>query len=208
MTPRATQLGEERRMVPVIVFVTTAAVAAVIGLTIIPEIAQPAGGPELGPLKDHQQQALAITLEMNKLVISLGSLILGAVGAIVVGKEDFRALNRLQIVLALTTLLGATSALFLSYVVYDRLVEMLSNKFLALNDGAMLFVRSIQVDTLGISVVALAGLFVSMVSKPRMEDVTITTAGETYASCDLGASNIGGNVANAGAGQADLTDDE
>jgi hypothetical protein len=149
---------------PTTVFVGLATLGVLIFLSVAPQLKTPIGGAELSKLRDSQERALGITLEMNKLVISLATLIFGAVAALVLGKEDVRRLDDVQIALALATLLGASSALYFSYLTYEKLVEMLSNNFLELNDDALLLPRQLQIDSLGVAVVMLAGLFLAIVS--------------------------------------------
>ena len=150
---------------PTITFVGLATVVVVVFVSVAPKLTMPVGGVELGKLKDSQDRALAITLEMNKLVISLATLIFGAVAALVLGKDSVRTLDHVQVTLALLALLGASAALYFSYLTYDKLVEMLSNQFLDLNDEAILLPRALQIDSLGVAVVMLAGLFLASVNR-------------------------------------------
>jgi hypothetical protein len=111
-------------------------------------------------------KGLDLTTEMNKLVITLASLVLAGVGKLVVseGKDGRRPvdLNGLSVrMLLAATVLLAMSALYFSYFVYDKLVEMLAAGFLDLNSDLILSPRTAQVDcllaavfTLGLAVIS------------------------------------------------------
>jgi hypothetical protein len=113
-------------------------------------------------LPEIQKSALETTVEMNKLVLSLASLVFGAAGVLSVSKERGVAAvplpGRLLLVL---TLASAGLSIYFSYVVYDKLVEMLSNNFLDLNASLVLIPRRLQIDSLGLAVFFLGLLFVT-----------------------------------------------
>jgi hypothetical protein len=150
---------------PSVVFLIFATVLVILFVSFIPELIPPKGGPELHKLPDAARQSIAITLEMNKFAITLATLIFGAVGTLVVGKDNLKELTKPQIALALLTLLASSAALYFSYIVYDRLVVMLSHNFLKLSDKAITLPRTLQINALGVAVVMLAALFLSIFSQ-------------------------------------------
>jgi hypothetical protein len=130
------------------------------------------GGVETPKFTDPQKNAVAVTLEMNKLVISLASLVFGAVGTLVFAKEGgTRIRARADIMLIVLTVFAAGLSIYFSYVTYDKLVEMLSNQFLDLNGPLLSQPRAGQIYSLTLSVACLGMLVVRLItSEPANEE--------------------------------------
>jgi hypothetical protein len=143
------------------VFLALASILVIAFVSMTPEMVPPKGGPPLKPPTKAKWEALAIALEMNKLVVSLAGLIFGAVGALVVSKDGVARLDTRQNILAMLTLLNSSAAIYFSYVTYDKLMVSLSNNFLELHDKALRWPRLFQLNSLGLAVVTLAALFLT-----------------------------------------------
>jgi hypothetical protein len=141
------------------------AVAIAVGICWWALSAVPEPGPILDKIPEKTTKALEITLEMNKMVSSMALLIFAAFGALLTTEVPRISLeDTLQAVLATISLTGATICLYLSYVIYDKLVEMLTAGFLDLNNSLLLVPREAQVDSLLVSIVALAAC---VLARPR-----------------------------------------
>lgn len=130
------------------------------------------GGEEIPKFSDPQRSAVAVTLEMNKLVISLASLIFGAVGSLVFAKEaGLRVHDRADVMLVVLTVFAAGLSIYFSYATYDKLAEMLSNQFLDLNGPILSQPRIGQIYSLTVSVACLGVLVIRLItSEPAQED--------------------------------------
>ncbi len=117
----------------------------------------PTVSEELTELTELQEKAVDIMLEMNKMAISIALLIFTGFGILLTSDRPlFSFDNGLQRILATLSLAAATVSLFAGYVLYDKLIEMLSNSFLDLGGPLLLYPRELQIDSLLLSVVLLA----------------------------------------------------
>ena len=150
---------------------TLAYLLLIVATTVALQFYHPTGSPAVVAVKSlsaPQKEAIAVTLEMNKLVISLATLVFGAVGTLVfVGDGRIRISGRFQNTLVVATLFFASSALYFSYVTYDKIVEMLSNEFFDLNSELLASPRRLEVDGLTLSVVGLGLLLVTILMPPE-----------------------------------------
>jgi len=123
------------------------------------------GGTQIEKFSDPQKNAVAVTLEMNKLVISLASLVFGAVGSLLFSKDQgARVWRGADVALVVFTVFLAALAIYFSYTTYDKLVEMLSNEFLDLNGAILAQPRAGQVYSLTLSVVCLGILVIRLIT--------------------------------------------
>lgn len=128
------------------------------------------GGEQVEKFSDPQKQALGVALEMNKLVVSLATLVFGAVGALVFTKDGApRVTTSAGRAFVVLTLYFAALAIYFSYVAYDKLVEMLSNEFIDLNSDLLAEPRRLQVYALTASVVLLGMLVISILTASKEE---------------------------------------
>jgi hypothetical protein len=148
-----------RRHLPAIVYIASAVIAwLVLALAFHPSQGTP---PVAKPaISKFGEKGLEITLEMNKLVITATLLVFAAVGKIALADgESRRPLNLFSRLLLSVAVLFAALALYFSYVIYDKLVEMLAAGFLDLNSDLILGPRDLQLYSLLLSVLVL-GLLV------------------------------------------------
>lgn len=98
-------------------------------------------------------RGLDLMTEMNKLAIALATLILAAVGKLVAsqGNKTSKTIDlssSVTRILCGAVVVFAMATLYLSYLVYDKLVEMLAAGFLDLNSELILKPRNLQIDCL------------------------------------------------------------
>jgi len=118
---------------------------------------QPLPGVELTELNGLQKLALDVMLEMNKLAISVALLVFAGIGALLTAERPLVSLDDgLQRLLITLSLGAAAVSLYASYVVYDKLVEMLAAQYFDPNNPVLLRPRDLQVDAVLIAVVLLA----------------------------------------------------
>jgi uncharacterized membrane protein YozB (DUF420 family) len=87
--------------------------------------------PHRVPLQilSHYQQTIKIIIEMDKLLISLATLIIGVGGAFLVKKFDIEIHQDFpQRALFVLMYYSAALSIYCGYVLYDNMVEMLGNK--------------------------------------------------------------------------------
>jgi len=89
----------------------------------------PEASIELDSLSDLQKKSIDIIIEMNKLIISLSLIVLGALGGFLIQKYQVVKIKSLmgKLIIVLSIFFSALSIYF-GYVIYSRMVEMLSNK--------------------------------------------------------------------------------
>ena len=83
-------------------------------------------GPALSKLDDLQQRQLDAFLEMNRLLTTFGTTLLGALGFLFFGGHGVGDLNRHRWA-ALIGSLGVAVSIFFGYVAYNFLISMLAN---------------------------------------------------------------------------------
>lgn len=123
---------------------------------------QPAPSPEeyLENLNMVQSKSLDNIVEMNKLIISLALLIIGACAGILVRKfPTINTSTTLTTSILLTCILFAASSIFSGYILYDNVVSMLANNFFHPANEMIKWPQRLQFYSFFISVV-LFGLFI------------------------------------------------
>jgi hypothetical protein len=79
-------------------------------------------------LTSLQEHSLSVLEEMNKLLISLALLIIGALGGLILNKKySYTDHDNWTNLMLLLTLLFAVLSIYFGYILYYKLVEMLSN---------------------------------------------------------------------------------
>jgi hypothetical protein len=114
--------------------VLTAVIAVVFiaAVILLHEVFQPAPSAELyiETLNPLLSKSLDYVVEMNKLIISLALVVLGACAAILTQKyPNLKTKGTWTTVILLVCILLAASSIFSGYVLYDNLVFMLANNF-------------------------------------------------------------------------------
>lgn len=139
------------------------AVIFVVAVILLHEVYQPVPGPELSiqTLNPLQSKSLDTVVEMNKLIISLALLVVGACAAILTQKYSvLRVKTTFTTAVLLTCILFAASSIFSGYVLYDNLVSMLaSGSFFNPENELIAWPQRLQFYSFFISVV-LFGLFI------------------------------------------------
>lgn len=134
----------------------------VVTVILLHEFFQPEPDPEfyIENLNPLQSKSLDNVVEMNKLIISLALLVIGACAGILVQKySNIKVKRRITIITLLFCILFAASSIFSGYVLYDNLVVMLSNGFYNPANQLIKWPQRLQFYSFFISVV-LFGLFI------------------------------------------------
>jgi hypothetical protein len=111
------------------------------------------GAQKPSQLAAIENKGVDLVTEMNKLIIAVASLVLAGIGKLVTSerKDGKRAINLVAWPVRMllgTTVVLAVATLYFSYIIYDKLVEMLAGGFLNLNSNLILSPREWQVDCL------------------------------------------------------------
>lgn len=129
--------------------------------------------PYLEPLKTDltslDQQQLSAFLEMNRLLITLGTAILGGLG-FVLSRSRRRALAWRELWPVLASALFAGFSLYFGYVAYQCILWMLQNGFFDLNNAAVLWARHYHFYSLLLSVFFFADFFIHDTSREDRHD--------------------------------------
>jgi hypothetical protein len=89
---------------------------------------EPGAQPFVENLSSLQENSLSVLQEMNKLLISLALLIIGALGGLILNKKySYTDHDIWTNVMLLLTLIFAVLSIYFGYILYYKLVEMLSN---------------------------------------------------------------------------------
>ena len=118
---------------------------------------QPGNSDGVTELTKLQETALSTMLEANKLGIQLALLLFGAWGALLLADAPIIRLSSLpDVILMVISLAATTLSLHTGYLQYDRIVEMLAAGYFDPNSTLVLKPRSLQVDSLLVSLSTLA----------------------------------------------------
>jgi hypothetical protein len=135
--------------IPTVIFAVLALLAWVLVSRFNPK---EVGAQTPSTLTPMETKGVDLVTEMNKLIVAIATLILAGVGKLVTSerKDGKRVISLSALV---RTLLGATVVLafvtlYYSYVIYDKLVEMIAGGFMNLNSTLILSTREWQVDSL------------------------------------------------------------
>jgi hypothetical protein len=113
--------------------------------------------PRDATFSDAQKNAITVLIEMNKLVISIALLVIGAVAAVIFKLRDqvgpFRRGDRVLLVLALV---GSGLSFYFGFDLYFRMVEMLAHGGFVADAAILLCAQKLQYYTLLGAVVTLA----------------------------------------------------
>jgi hypothetical protein len=142
---------------------TLISISFVIVIVVLLQLVNPkqVGGVSVDKLNDPQKRAIEVTLEMNKLVISLATLVFGAIGTLAFTADGGpKVEDAIEKAFVIATLSFSAAAIYFSYLVYDKLVEMLSNSFLDLNGDLLAIPRRLQVNCLTLAVLCLGVLVI------------------------------------------------
>lgn len=107
-------------------------------------------------LDELQKQQVATFIEMNKLLTTLATLAMGALGAFVFNRYKEQPLPRAQAVRMLVTMVFVGLSLFFGYVSHERLIAMLDAQFFNLFSPLVSFPTRAQFWTFLIAVLYLA----------------------------------------------------
>ncbi len=134
----------------------------VVAVILLHEVFQPDPGPEMAiaTLTPLQSKSLDNMVEMNKLIISLALLVIGACAAIFVQKyPNLRVKTTSTTIILLTCILFAASSIFSGYVLYDNIILMLSSEWFNPANELIKWPQRLQFYAFFISVV-LFGMFI------------------------------------------------
>jgi hypothetical protein len=139
------------------------AVLFIVAVILVHEVFQPIPSPAetMDKLNDLESKSLDTVIEMNKLIISLALIVLGACAAILVQKYPvLRLKTTFTTAILLTCVLFAASSIFSGYVLYDNLVTMLTKgSYFDPSNELIAWPQRLQFYSFFISVV-LFGLFI------------------------------------------------
>jgi len=116
-----------RRYFPSLAFLLAVLITWVLADTYLRPIPLPS--VEIDDLNGLQKESTTIIVEMDKLIISLSLLVIGAIGGFILHKyENVKIRSLLQRVTIGLSFMLACSAVYFGYVLYAKIIEMLSNK--------------------------------------------------------------------------------
>ena len=134
----------------------------IVGWAIISYYFQPSPKPtiEIQQLNQLQEKSIEIIIEMNKLLISLSLLVIGGIGGFLLQKyQTLKIESLIQIVIVVLSMMFAVSSIYFGYVLYAKLVEMLSNSMFDISTNLIEEPQKFQFFSFLLSVI-LFGLFV------------------------------------------------
>lgn len=153
---------------PTISFFLLIVLAWIIAYVYFHPVPQPAVALE--SLNELQEKSIEIILEMNKLIISLSLLLIGGIGAFLLQKYQSVKIHSLaQRMTIVLSIISASLSIYFGYVLYFRMVEMLSNNWFNPQSNLIEQPLMFQYYSFLLSVV-LFGLFVINATVPKGPD--------------------------------------
>lgn len=112
-------------------------------------------GPEMKKteLQNIEIKAYEAFMERDKLLISLSTAIIGAIGLLLMGKKKGETIGIIQQSFLLICSISAGLSIYLGYVIYSRVTELLSNSIFNLNNSYLVIPISGQFWAFFISVI-------------------------------------------------------
>jgi hypothetical protein len=131
----------------------------------------------ISELDELQKKSSEIIIEMNKLMTSLATLIIGALGAFIIKRYETLKIKATfpRILVAASSMLAIFSIYF-GYVLYIKMVEMLSNNFYNPNNSLIEMPRKYQYYCLWLSAILFV-VFVLAETAPHTHEQKSETSG-------------------------------
>jgi hypothetical protein len=118
---------------------------------------EPTAQPFVDDLSSLQEHSLSVLEEMNKLLISLALLIVGAVGGLILNKKySFTDYDLWTNLLLLLTVFFAVLSIYFGYILYYKLVEMLSNNMFDASSDSLTVPQRYQFFLFLLSVISIS----------------------------------------------------
>lgn len=115
---------------------------------------KPEPGVAIETLNELQKRSSEIIIEMNKLMTSLATLVIGGVGALLLKKDEpFRVQSRGRRMTMAVCSVFAVFSIYFGYILYFKMVEMLSNSFYDPSNALIEIPRRFQYYCLWLSVI-------------------------------------------------------
>jgi hypothetical protein len=127
-------------------------------------------------LDELQKKSSEIIIEINKLMTSLATLIIGALGAFIIKKyETLKIKAAFPRILVAASSMFAVFSIYFGYVLYMKMIEMLSNNFYNPNNSLIETPRKYQYYCLWLSAILFV-VFVLAETAPRAQEQKFETS--------------------------------